>query len=549
MLDRARGGNAGVRRGTRWRPRAGRVLAAWALGALAGCGSGRDAGAPPEPTFDGLTLRVGVVAEPGTDEAIQLLVPLNAQRGEWEANRSGKLEVLSAPIPPDVAANARVDVLVFPGDLLGGLVDVDALATIPDETLLPPRAPEPAEGEESVEPVDDPFAANDILPAYRDRVILHGSERKALPLGASGLVLAFRRDVFGREELQAEAASAGIALEPPETYEQLDALAAFLDGRDWDGDGAPEAGIALALAGGDREGLAVATYLARAAALGLHPDYFAFLFNDDTMEPEIATPPFVAALDGLAALAGSGPEGVADFDAEAARAAFRTGAAALLIDRAEMAGRWTDPESPIEIGVAPLPGSAQVYDPVRKAYQDTDRPNRPSYLPHGGGWLAGLSSQAEGRQREAAIDFLRYLAGPETTARLLVQREAPMLPTRTGQLGVGLPDPRSAPGVDGRGWARAVAGTLTADRVMPGLRIPEADGYLDDLHALAIAPAIAGRTPAGSALEAAARAWADRTERLGTARQLWHFRRAIGRQSAADRSGPPPKPAADRPAG
>src|SRR5690606_13885598 len=128
-------------------------------------------------------------------------------------------------------------------------------------------------------------------------------------------------------------------------------------------------------------------------------------------------------------------------------------------------------------------------------------------------------------------------------ARLLVDRDAPMLPTRTSQLGAGLPDPRGAPGVDGRGWSRAVASTLTAPRVVPGLRIPEADGYLGDLHALAIAPVVAGRLEPSSALGAAARAWSERTERLGPERQLWHYRRDIGRQSAADRAGPPPRPA------
>ena len=56
-----------------------------------------------------------------------------------------------------------------------------------------------------------------------------------------------------------------------------------------------------------------------------------------------------------------------------------------------------------------------------------------------------------------------------------------MLPVRGSQVGQGLPDPRSAPGVESRAWSEAVGKTLLAARVVPGLRIPQADGYLADL--------------------------------------------------------------------
>ena len=48
-------------------------------------------------------------------------------------------------------------------------------------------------------------------------------------------------------------------------------------------------------------------------------------------------------------------------------------------------------------------------------------------------------------------------------------------------MGQGLPDPTSAPDVDSRLWSDAVSRTLLAERVVPGLRIPGADGYLSDL--------------------------------------------------------------------
>ena len=166
------------------------------------------------------------------------------------------------------------------------------------------------------------------------------------------------------------------------------------------------------------------------------------------------------------------------FDAAAARESFRTGKVALLIDRAERAATWSHGKP---IGVAPLPGSDRVFEPIRKEWMPSSPQNAPSYLPHGGGWLVGLNGRLAGTQLEAALDFAKYLANPENSNRLRAERAFPMLPVRTSQMGQGLPDPISAPDVDSRLWSDAVSRTLLAERVVPGLRIPGADGYLSDL--------------------------------------------------------------------
>ena len=81
------------------------------------------------------------------------------------------------------------------------------------------------------------------------------------------------------------------------------------------------------------------------------------------------------------------------------------------------------------------------------------------------------------------------------------------------------------PDVDSRHWSDAVSRTLLAERVVPGLRIPGADGYLSDL-AKGRAAALGGEPPE-KALEAVAKAWAERTKALGPKRQLWHYRRSL----------------------
>ena len=139
----------------------------------------------------------------------------------------------------------------------------------------------------------------DIAPAFREDVSKYGPERVALPCGGSALVLVYRRDAFESDPNREAARQAGLSLDqPPATWPQLDALARFFQGRDWNGDGTPDHGIALAL-GADTEGVGDATFLARAASLGMHRDHYSFLFDADDMTPRIDSPPFVEALRGL----------------------------------------------------------------------------------------------------------------------------------------------------------------------------------------------------------------------------------------------------------
>jgi multiple sugar transport system substrate-binding protein len=477
--------------------------------ALAGCGDPAPPKAPEKP-FAGMKLVVGVVEE-------RALIPsIKAQRGEWAARTGADLTILDEPVAPDALAKSNVDVLVFPGDRMGDLVDVKALAILPDAIILPP-VPTAEGGNPAPEPPPDDFKYKDIALAYRDQVTRYGPDRVALPLGGSALVVAFQRAAFDSPANQEAAKAAGLTLEPPKTWEQFDALARFFHGRDWDGDGSPESGVALAW-GSDLEGVGNATLLARAAALGLHPDQFSFLLDSETTAPRVTAPPFVEALKAFTALKAFAPPAAEKFDADAARKAFRSGDVALLIDRAERADAWGTTGTPI--GTAPLPGSTRVYDFLRNAWEDRKLPNRPTYLLHGGGWLVGVAAST--RQKAAAEDFARYLAGPESTNLLRAEKTFPMLAVRASQLTA---NPRSAPGVESRPWADAVNRTLTAERVFPGPRFPGAPDYLADLTKARVA-AINGQ-PAEPALEELSKAWAGRTRALGQDRQTWHHRRSL----------------------
>ncbi len=247
---------------------------------------------PPSRPFQGMKLVVGVVGEKG------LIPSIKAQRGEWAARTGAELVVLDDLV--DLKATSTADVLVFPGDRMGDLVDAKTLAVLPD-SIIYPREPTAEGGETPSEPPPDDLKYKDVVLGYRDLVAKYGPDRMALPIGGSALVVAFHRAAFDSPANREAAKAAGLALEPPKTWEQFDALARFFHGRDWDGDGQPESGLALAW-GPDPEGVGDSTLLARAAAFGLHRDEFSFLLDSETTAPRVTAPAFVESLKALVGL-------------------------------------------------------------------------------------------------------------------------------------------------------------------------------------------------------------------------------------------------------
>ena len=505
---------------------------------LAGC----ESGPPPVPPLphEGVELVVAALGD------ISLLEAIRVQTGEWERDTGARLDIRSDAV--DLTGAASADLILFPGDQMGALVDAGLLTLVPESAIRPstifgngnqtdPNLNTPSAEESDVPAKRDPLDYSDVVLPFRDLVTKYGEDRFALPLGGSSLVLAYRRDAFRSQVNLAAAKAAGLELEPPTTWEQLDALARFFQGRDWNADGTPDFGISAAL-GTDAEGMGSDIFVARAAASGQPADQYALLFDPETLEPRIDSPPFVEALQALVNWKQAGPPELSEMTPEAARAAFREGRTALLIDRPERAQQWTDPRKPVDVAVAPLPGSTRVFDPTRKTWTTPRIPNRIGFLRRGGGWLGGVNARSDSRKSQAALALLVQLASPEIAQEIVSDPAFPMTPVRTSNLALGLPDPRSAVGVDNRGWGQAVLDTFGAPRTVVSLRIPQSLDYLHDLETARLG-ALKGEAPE-AVLKATADQWKQRSVALGLDRQIWHYRRSLNKLSTT--SQPPAAP-------
>src|SRR6516165_4127601 len=102
---------------------------------VTGCHTGTTAPAPPARPFRGLTITVAVLGDPA------ILTTVAALRGEWTATRAAEVVIRQSPVAPRSLQGA--DLVVFPGDRLGELVDAQALAALPESLVAPPVAKEP----------------------------------------------------------------------------------------------------------------------------------------------------------------------------------------------------------------------------------------------------------------------------------------------------------------------------------------------------------------------------------------------------------------------
>ena len=416
---------------------------------------------------------------------------------EWQGRTEQELTVREVSFA-EIAAASRLpaDVVIFPTGWLGQLAERDLIVPLDPATLEQPE-----------------FEQRDIFEHVRLREMRWAGKTLATPLGSPQFLLCYRADLFAKLDLK-----------PPTTWTEYQQIAERLADRANLGAFAPEEGkpwqgAIEPLA----EGWAGQWLLARAAAYALHREQVSPLFRFDSLQPLIAEPSYVRALEELVAAAKVGRQREKRSTGQEAFAALCRGECAMAIgwptgqaDLAESAAT--------NVAFAPLPGAREAFRTATKSWETRGEEESPSipFLGVSGRMAAVTSSSADARR---ATGFVIWLAGREVSAQLAPHSSAITLFRNSQVAASGRWTP--ALSADGsRQYAETLAGVLAAPRALPPMNVPGRQEYLTALDE-AVYQALAGQ-PAKVALSTAARQWQATTEKLGAEKQRRAIHRSLG---------------------
>lgn len=473
------------------------VIAAFAL--LVGCSRSTS---PPESSAESgrkkqASLRVLVVDDTELAETI---------RKQWQLREVGDgLEVRTAS-SKDLSAARRLsaDVVVFPARWMGELAERELIQPIPEAILSG------SEGADGIAPL---ITVGDLLPTVRHCDASWGRQLYAVPLGSPQLVLLYRTDVFAK-----------LKLDPPETWEEYQAILPRLADRTALGDLAPAEGQPWhAALEPTAEGWAGISLLARAASAIRAEGQLYALFDTDDMSSRIAAPPFLRAAREMAVAAQASDASQRRLTPAEVRAAFFTGECGMAITWPSAADGAV---SKTPVAFAELPGRDRWFNFQSGEWVEKgkDADARASLCAIAGR-LAAVTREA--RRSRAAFALLGWLGSPEASRAIGPTSQQTTLFSRS-QLSA--PGPWLGGGVSAEGaagYSQVAEAAFSRTQWMPVPRIPSVNAYLAALDA-AVLQSLADPDEAEAALSAAAKEWDAITERQDAGRQRRAYQRSLG---------------------
>jgi len=268
--------------------------------------------------------------------------------------------------------------------------------------------------------------------------------------------------------------------------------------------------------------------LARAAPYARHRSYYSTLFDIDSMEPLVAGPPFVKALEELVAAAEFGPAEQLEFDPAAARRVFWEGRTAMALSWPTAAAEDL-PEGPpadAQVGFVELPGSPAAYNHGNEAWEDreeTASPHVPLLATAGRIGLAGSQSA----HADAAFQLLFWLCDGQNGVAVSATSPATTLfrPAQSGEPAAWVEPLLSAEAA--ANYAETTEATFARQQSLVAPRIPGRADYLAALDT-AIEQAVRGEQSPQEALDAAAAEWRSITSKLGPMKQKAAYLHSLG---------------------
>lgn len=436
---------------------------------------------------------------------------------EWRARAEGKLEVRQMATTDILDRGGRplaADAIIYPTGLIGELATRDVIVPIADNVVNDRNA-----GSENTS--RPRLAMRDIFELIRQQDIVWGEQVFAVPLGSPTFVLFYRRDLFD-----------SLGEVPPTSWSEYQRLALRLSVRDNLGESVPSEdmpwyGVIEPLG----PGWAGQMLLARSGGYARHRNYMSTLFDLFTMEPLIANPPFVRALEELVAAAKLGPAESVEYSPADVRRELLAGHCAMALTwpglaKDDSADVKPEAREPFRIGVAELPASSEVYEPSDAEWQKREAPEAGHVTLTGiAGRLGSVTKSS--RRPQAALDLLLRLSGTDWSIAISPQSPATTL-YRTSQMqSAGSWIDEDFEPAMARDYAEVVRQAHRRPLWLCSLRIPGRARYMAALDE-AVLQAIQGDQTPEECLEAAAERWRTITDELGVKSQKAAYWRSLG---------------------
>jgi multiple sugar transport system substrate-binding protein len=498
-----------------------RLLVYCLLVFLAGCPeqASKPSDAQGKMPLTGVKLRLLVVDD------LQLAAVVGQLRGEWNTLTGSDFQIKSIS-EKELFCSDRLaaDVVICPACLLGPLAERRLITPMPKEMHQ-----------------DQAADSSNIFELLRIREAVWAADVLAVPFGSPVLTCYYRADLLKT-----------LGRKPPRSWAEYQELATLLADRNNLGNAAgaddtPWSGTIEPLG----PGWAGLVLLARAAPYAKHRDNYSTLFDINTMQPLVAGPPFVRALEELVAAAKLGSPDQLDYDPTATRAAFWQGQCGMALSwptrapgglpAGENAGLPTGdlptgatgglPTSAnvaddVQVGFAELPGSTQVYNVGNQSWETRAEQDSPHVPLLGIAGRIGVVGDKSDHPR-AAFLLLRWLSGEQFSPQVCTASSATTLFRRSHVKApqVWVEKPISPPAAIEYGTITEAA--LLRRQWLFAPRIPARSEYVSALDE-AVHQAVRGEKSPAEALQWAAARWGEVTERLGPERQKAAYLHSLG---------------------